>query len=124
MAQVVQRSGTTGHLLILPPTRRSQKSPANRRIPRKVSDGTRTHDRLDHNQELYQLSYAHRGMLNLALPSACIEWRPIPRIRLMQRGHHEGLEAETDHNRIDDRPITADRAPFARALAGDGDRGY
>jgi hypothetical protein len=26
-----------------------------------VSDGTRTHDRLDHNQELYQLSYAHRG---------------------------------------------------------------
>jgi hypothetical protein len=31
-----------------------------------VSDGTRTHDRLDHNQELYQLSYAHRGTLNLA----------------------------------------------------------
>ena len=27
-----------------------------------MSDGTRTHDRLDHNQELYQLSYAHRGM--------------------------------------------------------------
>ena len=26
-----------------------------------MSDGTRTHDRLDHNQELYQLSYAHRG---------------------------------------------------------------
>ncbi len=24
-----------------------------------MSDGTRTHDRLDHNQELYQLSYAH-----------------------------------------------------------------
>ena len=34
----------------------------------KVSDGIRTHDRLDHNQELYQLSYAHRGRLNLALP--------------------------------------------------------
>ena len=33
----------------------------------KVSDGTRTHDRLDHNQELYQLSYAHRGLPNLAL---------------------------------------------------------
>jgi Lysylphosphatidylglycerol synthase TM region len=31
-----------------------------------VSDGTRTHDRLDHNQELYQLSYAHRGPSNLA----------------------------------------------------------
>jgi hypothetical protein len=26
-----------------------------------VSDGTRTRDRLDHNQELYLLSYAHRG---------------------------------------------------------------
>jgi hypothetical protein len=26
-----------------------------------VSDGIRTHDRLDHNQELYQLSYAHRA---------------------------------------------------------------
>ena len=33
-----------------------------------MSDGTRTHDRLDHNQELYQLSYAHRGKLNLPLP--------------------------------------------------------
>ena len=33
----------------------------------KVSDGIRTHDRLDHNQELYQLSYAHRGNLNLPL---------------------------------------------------------
>ena len=31
-----------------------------------MSDGTRTHDRLDHNQELYQLSYAHREWLNLA----------------------------------------------------------
>jgi hypothetical protein len=28
----------------------------------KVSEGTRTPDRLDHNQELYQLSYAHRGL--------------------------------------------------------------
>jgi hypothetical protein len=27
----------------------------------RVSDGARTHDRLDHNQELYQLSYAHHG---------------------------------------------------------------
>ena len=34
----------------------------------KVSEGTRTPDRLDHNQELYQLSYAHRGTLNLPLP--------------------------------------------------------
>jgi hypothetical protein len=30
------------------------------RFRRKVSDGTRTRDRLDHNQELYLLSYAHR----------------------------------------------------------------
>ena len=27
--------------------------------PLRVSDGTRTRDRLDHNQELYLLSYAH-----------------------------------------------------------------
>src|SRR3954452_10599788 len=33
--------------------------PANRR----VSDGTRTRDHLDHNQALYQLSYAHHGDL-------------------------------------------------------------
>jgi hypothetical protein len=26
----------------------------------RVSEGTRTPDRLDHNQELYQLSYAHQ----------------------------------------------------------------
>ena len=31
-------------------------------IPERVSEGTRTPDRLDHNQELYQLSYAHRGL--------------------------------------------------------------
>ncbi len=30
-----------------------------------VSDGTRTHDRLDHNQELYQLSYAHHGVIQI-----------------------------------------------------------
>src|SRR3954462_11913988 len=28
---------------------------------RRVSEGTRTPDRLDHNQELYQLSYAHQA---------------------------------------------------------------
>jgi hypothetical protein len=32
----------------------------------KVDDGTRTRDRLDHNQELYQLSYVHRAGSNLA----------------------------------------------------------
>jgi hypothetical protein len=38
-----------------------QQTLANRRFSRRVSEGTRTPDRLDHNQELYQLSYAHRG---------------------------------------------------------------
>ena len=28
----------------------------------RVSDRTRTGDHLDHNQELYQLSYAHRAL--------------------------------------------------------------
>ena len=31
-----------------------------------VSDRIRTGDRLDHNQELYQLSYVHRAGSNLA----------------------------------------------------------
>ncbi len=35
------------------------KSPASAGLSLGVSDGTRTRDRLDHNQELYQLSYAH-----------------------------------------------------------------
>ena len=30
-----------------------------------MSDGTRTRDRLDHNQELYQLSYAHHRVLRV-----------------------------------------------------------
>jgi hypothetical protein len=37
-------------------------SETTRKAPRafRVSDRTRTGDHLDHNQELYQLSYAHR----------------------------------------------------------------
>jgi hypothetical protein len=35
---------------------------------KRVDDRTRTGDRLDHNQELYQLSYVHRGRLNLPGP--------------------------------------------------------
>jgi hypothetical protein len=42
------------------PALRHDKSPANRGLSERVSEGTRTPDRLDHNQELYQLSYAHR----------------------------------------------------------------
>ena len=41
--------------------------PAVKGNPLKVSDGTRTRDRLDHNQELYQLSYAHRARSNVAV---------------------------------------------------------
>src|SRR5262249_11151160 len=33
-----------------------------------VNDGTRTHDRLDHNQELYQLSYVHPAAASIAHP--------------------------------------------------------
>jgi hypothetical protein len=58
-SRVVQRSGTTndgGWANVL----RGQNIPANPPFSRRVSDGIRTHDRLDHNQELYQLSYAHR----------------------------------------------------------------
>ena len=40
---------------------------------KKVDDGTRTHDRLDHNQELYQLSYVHRERPNLATANAISE---------------------------------------------------
>jgi hypothetical protein len=48
-------------ILVLPPPRRSRLLEPCRHFLR-VSDGARTHDRLDHNQELYQLSYAHHGL--------------------------------------------------------------
>jgi hypothetical protein len=35
------------------------------RASRGVSDGTRTRDRLDHNQELYHLSYAHQATVGM-----------------------------------------------------------
>jgi hypothetical protein len=35
-------------------------------ISLRVSDRTRTGDRLDHNQELYQLSYAHQGWADVS----------------------------------------------------------
>jgi hypothetical protein len=41
--------------------RRSSKKPRYGGAFWRVSEGTRTPDRLDHNQELYQLSYAHHG---------------------------------------------------------------
>src|SRR4029077_6366411 len=36
------------------------QSPTSRQLS-EVADGTRTHDHLDHNQGLYQLSYSHRA---------------------------------------------------------------
>ena len=44
-----------------------QERPANAGLSRGVSDGTRTRDHLDHNQELYQLSYAHRATRSVAV---------------------------------------------------------
>jgi hypothetical protein len=34
---------------------------------KRVDDRIRTGDRLDHNQELYQLSYVHRAPFNLSV---------------------------------------------------------
>jgi hypothetical protein len=41
-----------------------------------VSEGTRTPDRLDHNQELYQLSYAHRGTAESTSVASGYDARP------------------------------------------------
>jgi hypothetical protein len=42
---------------------------------RRVSEGTRTPDRLDHNQELYQLSYAHRETAESTSAARRAKWR-------------------------------------------------
>jgi hypothetical protein len=42
------------------PNRRLKGKPRQSGVSYGVSDGIRTRDRLDHNQELYLLSYAHR----------------------------------------------------------------
>jgi hypothetical protein len=44
---------------LLTPGSGNGKGPQTLAFSVRVSDGTRTRDRLDHNQELYQLSYAH-----------------------------------------------------------------
>src|SRR5215207_7139663 len=65
-----ERSGGLSSAPSLPPVDR--RSGRRRRKPRvsgasfEVSDGTRTRDRLDHNQELYQLSYAHQAAPTVA----------------------------------------------------------
>ena len=55
----------------------------------RVSDGTRTRDHLDHNQELYQLSYAHRAPLNVpvaAPPTAPLQQLGSERVLYPKRG--------------------------------------
>jgi hypothetical protein len=47
-----------------------------RGFSRRVSEGTRTPDRLDHNQELYQLSYAHRGIAESTSATSVPGYRP------------------------------------------------
>ena len=41
----------------------------------RVSDGIRTRDRLDHNQELYRLSYAHQALRSYSRPQCPREGR-------------------------------------------------
>ncbi len=49
------------------PSAYPEHEPANsRRLQERVADRIRTGDRLDHNQELYQLSYSHHAAFNLA----------------------------------------------------------
>src|ERR1039458_861420 len=45
----------------LPALPTKAKSGSSTGLFERVSEGTRTPDRLDHNQELYRLSYAHHG---------------------------------------------------------------
>ncbi len=42
-----------------------------------MDDRIRTGDRLDHNQELYQLSYVHRAGLNLAVQGCFQDLREV-----------------------------------------------
>jgi hypothetical protein len=69
---LARRRSTATRLWYLLGTLAPLQTPCKTQKPRlsraftRVSDGTRTRDRLDHNQELYQLSYAHRAALNLA----------------------------------------------------------
>jgi hypothetical protein len=50
---------------------RDSPDPTKQEDSREVDDRIRTGDRLDHNQELYQLSYVHRVALNLAVRGRC-----------------------------------------------------
>ncbi len=69
------------HLTKNTPASGSATVAGNRRFAgnsRRVSEGTRTPDRLDHNQELYQLSYAHHGLREASLASRHCSFPPRP----------------------------------------------
>jgi hypothetical protein len=67
----VHRGGRARRLSPLCPPGRSGEAAENDEttalagVPWRVSDGTRTRDRLDHNQELYHLSYAHQATVGM-----------------------------------------------------------
>lgn len=48
-----------------------RQKPRHSAVSERVDDRIRTGDRLDHNQELYQLSYVHRAAFNLACRGGC-----------------------------------------------------
>jgi hypothetical protein len=79
-----------------------------------VSDGTRTRDRLDHNQELYLLSYAHQGgplarrPTNLAVADPATEQTQgtkradIPPVDVKRSAHAVRQQRQADeHPRLD-----------------------
>ncbi len=68
-----------------------------------MSEGTRTPDRLDHNQELYQLSYAHRVTLNLpsiALVTGASSGAGERYARRPSEPEHHAARAAADEERI------------------------
>ena len=61
-----------------------------------MSDGTRTRDHLDHNQELYQLSYAHReGMESSADPTSSPPQSDQRRMEQADQGLHVRVDRRT-----------------------------
>ena len=65
----------------------------------KVSDGARTRDNLDHNQELYQLSYAHRVGPNLAECVGC----PPPDLRFTRQDSQRADQRNGDGGKCEHR---------------------
>lgn len=75
-----------------------------------MSDGTRTRDRLDHNQELYQLSYAHRARGSVGPRAlATIDGMPAP----SATGPHGEPGQRADARRSVERILQASREVLA-----------